>query len=474
MSPSRKRILFTLGGAVALLLVILVAPRLLDVDRYKPRLEGAATDALGMEVHIGGRLGMSFLPGFHFTVSDARILGGRGEVVASVKRARLWIEPIPLLWRTVRVRRIELTQPWLSIERDSTGNLNVERLRKTAVLLRTLGGASARLSDGTIRYRDMRSGEWLEATNVDLVVNRMRLTESESSPLRGLDLEATLVCGQVRARDCSVSNLKAAIRGRNGELVLDAITMQVFGGQATASIRADLTGAVDRYRLDCSLTQFRVEEFFKTLSPNKAAEGTMNFTAALSMQGDTMPQWVETASGEVSLRGGNLTLVGHDLDRELSRYQSSQNFDLVDVGAIFVAGPLGLAVTKGYNFASLFHGSGGSSRIHTLVSDWRVERGVAHAKDVAMATSLNRIALQGDLDFVHGRFADVTVASINAKGCAMVRQTIRGPFGSPVVEKPHVLTSLSGPMVNLYKEARGLFPASPCVAFYSGAVAAPR
>ena len=175
----------------------------------------------------------------------------------------------------------------------------------------------------------------------------------------------------------------------------------------------------------------------------------------------------------MSLRSEHLTLVGNDLDREISRFKSSQNFNLVDVGAVFFAGPLGLAVTRGYAFASLFRGSGGNSSIETLVSDWRVERGVAQAKDVALATSENRIALQGGLDFVNGRFADVTVAVIDAGGCAKVRQAIRGSFGKPTVEKPRVLTSLAGPVLKLYRQTRGLFPAKPCEVFYSGSVAAP-
>ena len=93
---------------------------------------------------------------------------------------------------------------------------------------------------------------------------------------------------------------------------------------------------------------------------------------------------------------------------------------------------------------------------------------------MALATAGNRIALQGGLDFVHRRFADVTVAVIDAKGCATVRQVMRGSFGKPEVEKPRVLMSLAGPVIKLYRQTRGLFPTGPCEAFYSGSVAAPR
>jgi hypothetical protein len=43
-----------------------------------------------------------------------------------------------------------------------------------------------------------------------------------------------------------------------------------------------------------------------------------------------------------------------------------------------------------------------------------------------------------------------------------------------VVEKPRVLPSLAGPVLKLYKQARGLFPAGPCEVFYSGSVAPPK
>ena len=191
------------------------------------------------------------------------------------------------------------------------------------------------------------------------------------------------------------------------------------------------------------------------------------------MQGTTLHQMVQTMAGTISLQGRNLTLVGNDLDQELSRFKSSQNFNLVDVGAVFFAGPLGLAVTKGYNFASLFTGSGGSSHIGSLVSVWEVEHGVAQAKDVAMTTSKNRIALQGGLDFVHQQFANVTVAAVDEKGCPIVRQVIRGSFAEPVMEKPDILMSIGGPVLKMYTRARHIFPGGPCKVFYTGSVAPP-
>jgi AsmA protein len=470
-----KRILFTIGGAAGLLvLVAWAAPLFLDVNRYKPKLEAAATDALGMDVRVDGRLSMGFFPGFHFTVEGGRILGEQGVTVASAKRVSFWIDMLPLLRRAIRLRRVQLAQPWLSIERNPEGRFNVERLRKAVALLGSLDRASVSLSDGTLLYADRGSGEGFEAANIDVAASRLWIATGASPQLwQRVSLRAELTCGEVRTKGLAVSALKVSIDAKDGVLDLKPVTMRIFGGQMAGDIRVDFSAPVPLCQIGCSLPQFRIEEFLLTLSPKRAVEGTMDFTASLMMQGKTWSQMVQTATGEMSLRGKNLMLEGNDLDGTLSRFESSQNFNLVDVGAVFFAGPLGLAVTKGYNFAGLFQGSGGSSRIHTLVSTWRVERGVAQAKDVALATAENRIALQGGLDFVSGRFADVTIAVVDAGGCATVRQSIRGSFGRPEVEKPDVLKSLSGPFRKLYKHARGLFPSGPCKVFYSGSVVPP-
>jgi AsmA protein len=469
-----KRVLFVIGGAIGLLMLLALAAHLLvDVNRYKPRLETAASNLLGMDVRVG-RLGMGFFPRFHVTMEDGRILGERGVTVASAKKTNLWIELLPLLRREIRLTRIELTQPMLSIERDPGGRFNVERLN-VAALLGAVNGGSLSLSHGTLVYADQGGGKSLEVTDYNVVVSRIWLARAGNpQALKGVSLEAKLACADIRMKNLSLSSLKASVEGKDGVFDVEPFTMRCFDGQAVGNLRADLSGPTPLYQVHCSLPGFRVEEFLKVLSPQRAVEGAMDFTASLSMQGRTGNQLVQTAAGKISMRGRHLTLVGNDLDGALSGFDSSQNFNLVDLGAVFLAGPVGLAVTRGYKFSGLFRGSGRNTNIETLVSDWRVERGVAEATDVALATPKNRIALKGGLDFVTEQFADVTVAAVDADGCARMRQRLRGPFAAPVVENPIALRSLAGPMLNLYRRTRRIFPTGPCNVFYAGSVAAPR
>lgn len=474
MSTSLKTLSIVIGGLLGLLALVAIALFFfLDANAFKPRFETAVSDVFGMEVKVGGRLGVGFFPNLLVTLEDVQIRN-RGTEVVTASEARIRIEFLPLLYKRVQIKAISLEQPRISIERDHDGTFNFERSVAVRKILPDLNLAKVSLSGGTIIYADKQSGRGFEAADCSLDVSRLQLTErNRPGIMKNLSFTAEATCGAIRTQDYAASGLRFSVAGQRGVFDLKPVTMRVFDGQGSGSIRASFTGALPNYNIRYSLSPFRIEAFLKHLAPQKIAEGPMEFSANLSMQGKTMNALRQTAQGQISLHGKQLILNGRDLDQAFARYESSQNFNLVDVAAFLLAGPAGLAVTKGYNFASNFQESEGRSEIQTLVSDWKVERGVAQAQDVAMATKQNRIALKGGLDFVNERFDDVTVALIDAKGCIRVQQTIHGTFKNPVVEKPGAIKSLSGPVVKLFKQVENLFPGGACDAFYAGSVASP-
>ncbi len=472
MSNSRKRILFAVGGVLGVLVLIgLVVLLVLGVNA-KRQVQTLVSDALGMEVSVAGRLGVGFFPSFHVSMEDVQIRND-GSEVASAAQASLGIELFPLLHSEVRMDSIELKHVRMTVERQRDGKFNFETQSKLKRTVQFADATKVSLADVTLLYTDRQSGKGFEADSCDLDVSHMQRSEQKSAtPASSLSFTAVLACETIRTSDLVMSDVKLSIGAKEGVFDLNPITMHVFSGLGTGNIRADFSGSVPEYHVHYSLSTFRLAESFRTLSQRTVGDGPMDFSADLSMKGVTRDAMVRSAGGDVSLRGHDLTLEIGDIDKELARYQSSQNFNLVDVGALFFAGPLGLAVTKGFNFAAIFQNSAGSSAIRTLVSEWRVERGVAQAKDVAMATKENRVALKGGLDFVNGRFKEVTVAVIDAQGCPTAQEKIRGPFDKPEVEKPSVATSLAGPALRLLRQAKGLL-GGKCDVFYAGSVAPP-
>lgn len=474
MAKSLKRILFISAGLLGLILLIALALFFfVDTSVYKSRLETAASDALGMEVRVGGRLGIRFFPNVQVRLNDLRIRN-RGMEVASAREAGLTIALRPLFHREVRIMRIGLTRPRISLRRERDGTFNFETRKEAGGTLPALAVPQLSLSDGSFLYKDEQSGEGFAVENMNLDVRDLRFAGGKSAELLPqLSFTAEFVCRELRTKAFAFSEVKFTCTGKDGIFALNPVALRLFGGQGAGSIRADFSGPVPVYDLRASLAKFRIDEYLKTLSPQKVVAGSMDFSANLSVRGKTARERKRTMNGEVSLRGENLTLYGSDLDRAFTRFESSQNYNLVDAGAFFFAGPLGMAVTKGYTFANVLRGSGGNTDIRKLFSDWKIERGVAQARDVAMATKENRIALQGRINFAGEQFEDVTIALIDARGCARVEQKIHGPLGKPVVEKPSVLTVLAGPTLNLLRKTRD-FLTGKCEAFYTGSVKAPQ
>ena len=472
MSKSPKIIVLAAGGLAGTLILIGVVVLLIHGVNAKRQVQTLVSDALEMEVNVGGRLDIGFFPSLHITMENVQIRN-RGSEIASAARASLGIKLFPLLHKEVRMDSVAVKHVRISIEQQRDGRFNFETRTELKRTFPPMDVARVSLSDATLLYTDQQSGKALEADSCDLNVRHLQLSKNKrADPLKSLSFTAVLACGEIRTKDLVLSEVKFSIDGKERVFDLNPVTMRVIGGQGSANIRADFSGSVPDYHVHYSLSKFHLAEFFKTVSQRKVGDGLMDFSTNLSMKGKTTDEMVQSAGGEASLHAHDLTLEIGDIDKQLSRYESSQSFNLVDVCAFFFAGPLGLAVTKGYNFASIFQSSGGSSQIRTLVSEWNIEHGVAQAKDVAMATKENRIALKGGLDFVNGRFKEVTVALIDARGCPIAQQTVRGSFSKPEVEKPSTLASLAGRARKLLREAKSPF-GGHCDVFYAGSVAPP-
>jgi uncharacterized protein involved in outer membrane biogenesis len=452
------------AGALAGIAVLLaiVAALVLRVNT-RPRVEAMASQALGMEVHVGGRLSISLLPGLHIAMADVHV-GPHDAEVATAQAADLTIGLLPLLRRQFQPERIDLKDVTIAIVRDHTGRLNVEASSGSNGTLPALSVSRLSVSDAKLAYSNEQSGNKIEAEGCNLEVHRLQLLR------KNLSIAATLACRQVRTKDSAASDLKLSVDGHDGVFHFDPVTLELFGGHGSGSVSADFSGSAPVYQAHYRLAQFRIEELLKRLSPRTIAQGSMDFSANVSVRGKTMAELAQSLGGEASLRSTDLKLAINDLDEKLSRYESSQSFNLIDVGAIFLIGPLGLVVTKGYEFARIYQGPEGSSAIRLLVSEWQVEHGVAQAKDVAMATQKNRIALKGGLDFVNGQFQDVTLAVIDTNGCVKVQQKVHGPFLHPDVDKPSVIGAITGPTRKLFRQAKTVL-AGKCEVFYAGSVA---
>ena len=474
MPKSLKIFLYAAAGLIGLLVILAAnAGRFIDVNALRPRLEAAAARASGMQVQIEGDLHIDFFPGISLTLNRVQVRN-RGIPLAKAEQAKLRIELVSVLKNRPRVQSVAITRATLSIERDRQGVFNFEKTDKPKGVPRTLDLTSLSVKDGAILYLDKQSGRKIEGADCSVEASHLRLSGVSGVELmKNIDVNAKLACIRVHSEKIALANLTATVQGAKGHYHVRHASMQVFGGQGTAEAKADFSSEPPHWQAHYRLNRFRVEKLLEILQPKYAVKGALDFSAQLSANGKTWKSLQETASGEVSLRGEDLSLEGRDLDLELARYDSTQNFNLIDVGALFFAGPVGIAVTKGYDFSKLFRGKGGTTSIQEMVSQWRVEHGVAEAEDVAIATRENYLAVQGGLDFANKRFEHLTVALVDTRGCTRIRQKIRGPFRKPVVEKPNIIQAVTAPVRKLLKKAKEVLTGPRCELFYRGVLLEP-
>jgi hypothetical protein len=474
MRISRRTAVIAACLLVGIIAVSALGSRLsIDADAYKSQFETAASDPLGLRVSVGGGLRVAFNGDVILVLRDVHVRNSGGAEVLSAERATIGIALLPLLFNECHIHRIALTRPRISIERGRDGVLNWARRAKPRGTPPVLARARLSLLDGSVNYKNEASGAVLGATGVNAEVRGLRKEDREvSNSLGRLSFRAKLGCKEIQTGTVSITDVSVVASAKKGTVELNPIAMRVFGGKGLASLRAELSDSVPGYRLRCTLSQFRIDECLRTLSPDTIATGAMDFSANVSLSGRAPAEWTRSLEGDVILRGQQIKLHRHDLDQEFSQFESSQNLDLADVGSFFFVGPLGMVVTKGYDFARLIGHSEGSTQIGAIVSSWDVKDGELQANDVAMATSKNRMALRGRLDFVRQRFDSVTIALIDKDGCAKVRQELRGTFQKPELTKSTLLGSLLGPARKVFTRVKDLLPGK-CTAFYEGSVKHP-
>ncbi len=477
MKTRIKKGLLIFGGSIAaIVLAVVIFAQTFDISPYKPRIEAAVSDATGMDVRINGKIRLMIFPGAGVTIEDI-LIQNRDADVASIKKAEVKIKLLPLIIRKMNIRHVVLIKPRFFIIKNIKGRFNFETAEKKPSDKETpakfFKAEKIFVKKGHFLYLDEASGEKAEAKECDLAIQN--LSAGREGFFSAISFEGRLSCGEVEVKALRISDVRVVIKAGDGKFEANPITMKIFGGDGEGVIRGMVKNQDTGYSIDLTITEFRFEEMLGAFEQKKSIRGKLDLKSHLTIKGKEVNEMMRTAIGDISLRGQNLFLEAIDLDRILEKYEKSQQGDLVDLGAFLIAGPLGTVLTKGYDFGSVFKESLGKkgSTIQKLVSDWQVKEGIAEAEDVAFTTKKNRIALKGSLDFVQNRFKDVSVAVLNADGCAVFSQRIHGDFKKPQIDKPSILRSLMGPVTSLAKKPIKMLEGDGCEVFYRGVLNQP-
>ena len=330
------------------------------------------------------------------------------------------------------------------------------------------------LTIGALVYFDKKAGEKTELKEINLAIKDLSVVDTSGDIIKNISFTGNMDCKEVRKKDLKIDNVKSPVKAEKGVIYLTPLTMDIFGAKAEGDATADKSEVDAVYKINLKVSKLDFEKLEESFGTKKVIGGKGDLYASLTMKEKGSRNLMSSMDGTFSLRGDNLVMYTMDLDKVLSSYETSQKFNLVDLGAFFIAGPLSTVALKGYRYGDVYNQTrGGQGAITQFISHWKIKDGVADATDCALATHHNRVALKGKLNLVSERYDNVIVALLDDKGCAKFKQGISGPFGSPRVGAVSAVESLAGPIFNLYRKAKRFVQGGKCEVFYNGSVQQP-
>ena len=312
---------------------------------------------------------------------------------------------------------------------------------------------------------DTSQFEFLELSSNDINFSKMSVPEVFSS----LTAKSNLVAEGLKTPLLQLEELKLIISVDQGVYTLIPQESKFYGKEEKGKFVIQPFADPPEYQIDYNVQEFPIEDFMSAFYSQPILTGNVNLQFNLAFKGEDKQAMMSQINGQIDVNGKNLTLHGINMDEFINNFRRSQQFNLMDLGAVALAGPAGILFSKGSDYAMILASrSGEKTTISQVSSVWNVENGRISIEDVAFATLENRMAAKGWLDMKSDSL-DVTVAIIDINGCSMINQNIYGHSEDPQFSKVKVIKTLLAPVTKFLRN----LTAQDCETFYEGRVAHP-
>lgn len=243
-----------------------------------------------------------------------------------------------------------------------------------------------------------------------------------------------------------VNNIKLAVQGKDQAIKLSNLSFKAIDSAINAAGNLSVKKKIPLWELEIHSDKLNMKPLaslfnFSDTSGPAQVEGYIAINSKLS--GTLKDSDFKINAGRVHAKASNIIINGIDLDKILNDFESSQSVGLLDVGAIALLGPAGMALTKGNDYTALIKslGKDGQSIIKKLNSDISYSNDIASMDDVSFITAKHQLVIKGKINLRDETFMDFQVATIDKNACPVYKEQVKGSLQSPSIKKVNVLVS---------------------------------
>jgi len=304
-------------------------------------------------------------------------------------------------------------------------------------------------ADGSVASGDVQSSK--DLTPLIELVKKLRISNS-------------VKIGSLKIKNYELSDIFIKGKIANGKVRINPVAFKIYDGKFEGSIAVDLKNREPYFDIKYRIKQADIESVFKQRKVPEIITGRVNLLTHITTFGSTIDDLLENADADIALFGDDLMFNKYDIDAALEGFDKATSFDMIDLAGV-VAGPLGIVLVNTYDAIEMKKtlDKGGQTKIVKLMASWKVRDLVASARDVAIKTPKNRIAVKGDIDLKNARIKRLYIAILNKRGCAKFLQKIKmlDDGSIDVSDKLNVVTT---PFKKLFDRGE------QCRVFYRGRV----
>jgi uncharacterized protein involved in outer membrane biogenesis len=318
MTIPRRTGLIAVGIAAMLFLtLILVAPALIKVGRYRPRVISYLQEKTGKQVEIG-RLAVTFFPVVihidHFGVKNPPIFP-RGYIV-QVARIDAELSVSALLHRQVVIKSLVLEDPILNLTSDPDGPWNFENPQaKASQNAFPLGVISrvqikrGQLIASNLLPSDAAGPIFFEAHDISGDLEQVNLVGIINPTSTSMDGQGNLKAGLLRFGRVEVRNLESKLRLEARHVYFTDVKAELYGGSAVGDLIFDLSGKNASFKTDARLSEINVAQLLAAF-PKGGAKMTGKMEGDLRLAGaiahSLRPLEGMHGAGHVTVRNGQV------------------------------------------------------------------------------------------------------------------------------------------------------------------------